>query len=58
LEHFSQVVLDNGGADEQLGGDLAVRAALGDEPGHLRLLQPYLHRSFTGTRSDISSTPH
>src|SRR5208283_4461919 len=39
LVDLAQVILDGGRADEQLGGDVTVRAALGDEPGDLYLLR-------------------
>jgi hypothetical protein len=38
-EHLPQVVVDGGGAEEQLRGDVPVALALADEAGDLRLLR-------------------
>ena len=38
-EHLPQVVVDGGGAEEQLRGDVPVALALADQPGDLRLLR-------------------
>src|ERR1700760_1124867 len=37
-EHLVQVVLDGGGAEEQLGCDVPVAVALAGQPGDVRLL--------------------
>src|SRR5271165_4038585 len=37
--HLAQVVVDGGGAQEQLPGDVPVALALADQPGDLRLLR-------------------
>src|SRR5215207_1221885 len=37
VEDVAQVRLDGLGAEEEVGGDLRVGAAGGDQPGHLRL---------------------
>ena len=38
-EHLPQVVVDGGGAQEQLRGDVTVALAVADQPGDLRLLR-------------------
>ena len=38
-EHLPQVVVDGGGAEEQLRGDVPVALALADQPGDLRFLR-------------------
>src|ERR1700689_2607095 len=38
-ENLAQVVVDGAGTDEELGGDLLIGGAAGDQPGNLRLLR-------------------